>query len=213
VIKLWAFMAVAVPIVFTPGVSTAVVLRNSIAGGTRAGIETAVGANAGSFCYGLLSAFGVALALQRWPGAWAVMRFAGVGYLAWLGIQSLRRGFTVQRVAPQAIGEIEDDRARRSNETIIRNLRDGFLTNVLNPALATFYLVILPQFIPKGAPIIRSALLLTAIHIALAASWHVAWAAAGGTLARTLSAGRPRQILELSAGIALVALAIKLSAG
>ena len=86
-VHVWPFLAVAVPLVLTPGVSTAVVLRNSINGGTRAGIETAVGANAGSFCYGLLSAFGVALALQRWPGAWALLRFGGVFYLAWLGLQ------------------------------------------------------------------------------------------------------------------------------
>ena len=66
----WAFVAVAVPLVLVPGVSTAVVLRNSIAGGVRAGLETAVGVNAGSFCYGLLSAFGVALAIQRWPPVW-----------------------------------------------------------------------------------------------------------------------------------------------
>jgi threonine/homoserine/homoserine lactone efflux protein len=208
-VQVWAFLAVAVPLVLTPGVSTAVVLRNSISGGTRAGIETAVGANAGSFCYGLLSAFGVALTLQQWPGAWAVLRFGGVCYLAWLGIQSLRRGFNPPPSTPAT--KLPDPPRRRSTDTVVRNLRDGFVTNALNPALATFYLVILPQFIPRGAPIIRGVLLLTAIHIALAASWHVAWAAAGGRLSQTLASGRPRQILELCAGVALVALAIKLA--
>jgi threonine/homoserine/homoserine lactone efflux protein len=208
-VHVWPFLAVAVPLVITPGVSTAVVLRNSISGGTRAGIETAVGANAGSFCYGLLSAFGVALALQRWPGAWALLRFGGVCYLAWLGIQSVRRALN-PRALTAAMVTIDDPR-RRSTDTVVRNLRDGFVTNALNPALATFYLVILPQFIPRGAPIIRGVLLLTAIHITLAASWHVAWATAGGRLAQTLASGRPRQILELCAGLTLLALAIKLA--
>ena len=210
-VQVWGFLAVAVPLVLTPGVSTAVVLRNSISGGTRAGIETAVGANAGSFCYGLLSAFGVALALQQWPSAWAFLRVGGVCYLAWLGMQSLRRAIDPPQSAVIAVANPHP--RRRATDTVVRNLIDGFVTNALNPALATFYLVILPQFVPRGAPIVRSVLLLTAIHIALAASWHVAWAAAGGRLAAKLASGRPRLILDVSAGVALLALAIKLAVG
>jgi threonine/homoserine/homoserine lactone efflux protein len=204
-------MAVALPLVITPGASTAVVLRNSISGGTRAGIETAVGANAGSFCYGLLSAFGVALAMQRWPGTWAFLRVAGVGYLVWLGVQSLRYAFRPPLPSRQARTDRPGGRPGRRPEAVIGNLRDGFVTNVLNPALATFYLVILPQFVPRSGPVVRGVLVLTAIHIALAATWHVAWAAAGGTLARTLAAGRPRQALDLVAGVALIGLALKLA--
>jgi threonine/homoserine/homoserine lactone efflux protein len=210
-VQVWGFLAVAVPLVLTPGVSTAVVLRNSISGGTRAGIETAVGANAGSFCYGVLSAFGVALALQQWPGAWAVLRIGGVAYLAWLGFQSLRRA--IDQPAPSRFGAASSHPRRRSTDTVLRNLIDGFVTNALNPALATFYLVILPQFVPRGAPVVRSVLFLTAIHITLAASWHIAWAAAGGRLAATLVSGRPRRILDASAGVALLTLALKLAVG
>ena len=201
VIPVWGFVAVTVPLVLTPGASTAVVLRNSLSGGVRAGLVTAVGVNAGSLWYGLLTAFGFALMLQRWPSAWTLLRAGGVVYLAWLGLQSLRRAASPPQAA--ALG---------SGPTVVRgdwmNLSEGFVTNALNPAIATFYLVLLPQFIPRGAPVAQSALLLTAIHIALAGSWHVAWAAAGATLARTLGAGRPRQILEALTGIALIALAI-----
>ena len=204
VIPLWGYLAVTVPLVLTPGASTAVVLRNSLAGGTRAGVATAVGANSGSICYGLLSAFGLALALRRWPAAWVVLRTAGVLYMAWLGIQSLRRalssppsGLTVARnAAPHGLW---------------RSISEGFATNALNPAVATFYLVLLPQFIPRGAPIITSALLLTAIHVSLAASWHVTWAVGGGSLSRVLAAPRSRQLLESATGLALLGLAISMA--
>ena len=203
-VPLWGFVAVTVPLVMTPGASTAVVLRNSVEGGTRAGVATAIGINTGSLCYGLLTAFGFAVALQRFPSAWSLLRFGGVAYLAWLGVQSLRKAAAIRE------GLAVAKQIRAAQGTWL-NLYEGFITNALNPAIATFYLVLLPQFIPRGAPIVRSALTLTAVHVTLAITWHMAWAAAGGTLARTLSGGRPRQILEACAGVALLALAAKIA--
>ena len=203
-IPLWGFIAVTVPLVLTPGASTAVVLRNSLAGGTRAGLATAVGVNSGSICYGLLSAFGFALALQRWPSAWVALRAGGVVYMGWLGLQSMRRAFSATRPVAAPSGSVTD-------RGLVRNLYEGFATNALNPAIATFYLVLLPQFIPRGAPVVASALLLTAVHVTLAATWHVTWAAAGGTLTRTLAASTPRRILEAATGVALLALAFKMA--
>ena len=92
-------------------------------------------------------------------------------------------------------------------------MKKSTTSTALNPAIATFYLVLLPQFIPRGAPVVASALLLTAIHVALAASWHVTWAAAGGTLSRTLAEPRPRQILEMTTGVMLLVLAITIATG
>jgi threonine/homoserine/homoserine lactone efflux protein len=203
-LNLWAFTAIAVPLVATPGASTAVVLRNALAGGTRAGIATAVGANAGSICYGLLTAFGVSVVLQRWPVAWLALRTGGAAYLAWLGLQSLRRARRYRQPDAAATETMPPP-------PLARSVREGFVTNVLNPSLAAFYLLILPEFIPRGAPFAASAMTLTAIHVGLAIAWHVAWAAAGGTLAGTLARTRPRRILEAVSGLALLALALKLA--
>jgi threonine/homoserine/homoserine lactone efflux protein len=203
-LNLWAFTAITVPLVATPGASTAVVLRNAVAGGTRAGLATAIGANAGSICYGLLTAFGVSVVLQRWPLVWTMLRVGGTAYLAYLGIRSLVRARTY--TAPAAIAA-----APQARPALTRSAREGFVTNVLNPSLATFYLAILPDFIPRGAPFAASALTLTAIHVTLAIAWHSTWAAAGGTLAAALARPRPRRILEAVSGIALLALALKLA--
>lgn len=209
-IPVWAFVAVTLPLVLTPGASTAIVLRNSLAGGARAGLETAAGVNAGSVLYGVLCAFGFALALQRWPGLWIVLRVCGAGYLAWLGVKSLRRVVRDDRVASDV--PATDPSGERRSVPTAQNLREGFVTNVANPAIATYYFVVLPQFIPPHVPVIRAALLLTAVHVGLALTWHSVWAAAGGKLSHVLATGRPRQILDLSAGIALIALALRMAA-
>lgn len=208
-VNLWAFAAVVVPLVATPGASTAVVLRNSLAGGVRSGVATAVGVNAGSIAYGMLTAFGVSAALQRWPGAWLVLRFGGVAYLGWLGVRSVARALALD-VADSA-GWAASGRETVHALPLTRHAREGFLTNALNPSIATFYLLIIPQFIPRGAPFVRSALLLTGVHVMLAISWHLTWAAAGGTLAGVLGRSRPRRLLEGVTGIALIALAASMA--
>ena len=208
-VNVWAFAAVAVPLVATPGASTAVVLRNSIAGGVRSGAATAVGVNSGSIAYGLLTAFGLSAALQRWPSVWVALRIAGVGYLAWLGLRSLARAFA-RNVGDTAGWPGAGAATAAGDPPIARHLREGFLTNALNPSIATFYLLVVPQFIPRGAPFAESALLLTAVHVTLALSWHLTWAAAGGALAGALGRSRPRRILEAITGVALLFLAFRL---
>lgn len=204
-LPIWAFVAVTLPLVASPGPSTAVVLRNSIAGGTRAGLLTAVGCNTASICYGVLTAFGFAVALQRWPTAWTIIRIAGVAYLGWLGLQSLARAIQQKRQVPPALTAVDRDAWHR--------VTSGFLTNFFNPSLAAFYLVIIPQFIPRGAPFLRSALTFTTIHVSMALSWHSSWAFAGASLGRVLSSGAPRRVLETVTGITLLALAVKIARG
>jgi threonine/homoserine/homoserine lactone efflux protein len=203
-----SFLAVTVPLVLVPGASTAVVLRNSLTGGARAGIETAVGVNLGTMLYGVLSAFGLALALRQWPSVWMAMRIAGTLYLLWLGLQSIWRA--LHPAAPKHRERVPGRCEGGPPRSALQNAREGFLTNALNPAIATFYIVVVPQFVPRGAPVVRTMLILSAIHVAIAFTWHVVWAVAGGTLARALSGGRPRRVLDACAGAALVALAIRM---
>lgn len=198
---LWGFVAVTAPLVLSPGPSTAVVLRNSLAGGARGGLFTAAGANSGSFCYGLLTAFGFAAALQRWPSAWVALRWAGVVYLTWLGLQSLLRVRKAPARGPAAVTSL--------SRGTWQNFASGFATNVLNPSLAAFYLIVLPQFVPRDASFATGVLTLTLIHIAMAFTWHSTWAVAGATLTHALSRHRPRQLLDLATGIALLILAAK----
>lgn len=202
-LPVWGFVAVTAPLVLSPGPSTAVVLRNSIAGGARGGLLTALGANSGSLSYGLLVAYGFAAALERWPAVWLALRWGGVAYLSWLGVQSLRRAFrgrhgaaSTPPAAPMRAGW--------------QAFGSGYLTNVLNPSLAAFYLIVIPQFIPRDADFAGSALALTAIHVTMAFSWHTAWAVAGATLAKALARPRPRQVLDALTGIALLGLALKI---
>jgi threonine/homoserine/homoserine lactone efflux protein len=207
VLPLWSFLAVTVPLVLTPGASTAVVLRNSLSGGARAGIQTAAGVNSGSIAYGLISAFGLAFALRRWPFAWTLLRVAGAGYLTWLALRSMHAAMAPGAARGTGTSSVDEPAPRRP----LRNVYEGFLTNALNPAIASFYLVVIPQFAPRELSFPRSVLILTAIHVTLALSCHIAWAIAGGTMSRMLGRGWPRRLLDALAGLAMLTLAISMA--
>jgi threonine/homoserine/homoserine lactone efflux protein len=173
--------------------------------GTPAALVTAVGLNLSSVCYGLSSALGLPTLTRRWPVTLAILRYAGGAYVLWLGLTALARGIRRFRHDPETDQQPVADRPTSINH---KPFVEGFIVNSLNPPIATFYLLILPQFVPRGGHEVRATLLLTAIHVAMAASWHVAWALAGGALAAHLRAGRPRAALEVLTGAALSALGV-----
>jgi threonine/homoserine/homoserine lactone efflux protein len=210
-LNIWAFVAVTLPLVLTPGVSTAVVLRTGVTRGTAAAIVTAAGLNASSLTYGVMAALGLPAVARRWPIVLVVLRYAGGASLLWMGASATVRGISRFRGAstsseerPPSDGTFGDV-ARADNA---RLFVEGYIANTLNPPIAAFYFLILPQFVPAGDPAVRSTLVLTLIHVSMAGTWHVAWAIAGGALAARLSAGRPRASLEIGTGVALSALAL-----
>jgi threonine/homoserine/homoserine lactone efflux protein len=87
----------------------------------------------------------------------------------------------------------------------------GFLTNILNPKVALFYLTFLPQFIPTGAPILRTSLLLAMIHNALGFAWLSIYARFVDRLRVALTRPVVKAWLERVTGGALVLLGARLA--
>jgi threonine/homoserine/homoserine lactone efflux protein len=73
---------------------------------------------------------------------WLALRSAAPRTCAWLGSRSLARAWSVS-----CAGRTADARSRRP--PLARSAREGFVTNALNPSLATFYLLVIPQFVPR----------------------------------------------------------------
>lgn len=85
-----AFTLVAALMTISPGADTLLVVRNSLRGGRRDGVLTTLGISSGLYFHALLSAVGVSAVLAHSAAAFLALKIAGAGYLAWLGIQSLR---------------------------------------------------------------------------------------------------------------------------
>lgn len=129
----------------TPGVDMAFTLVTTLRGGVRAGLAAAAGIDAGCIVHALAATFGLAALLAASSAAFTVVKWAGAAYLAWLALGMLRQGlFGVAVVTPPT--------APGPPRSAWAVFRQGFLTNVLNPKVALFFLALLPQFIDSDTP-------------------------------------------------------------
>jgi threonine/homoserine/homoserine lactone efflux protein len=200
---LTAYLGVTMILVATPGATTAVVVRSALTHGRTGGLAAATGAAMGNLTHAALAGYGLAVLVATRPAAMAGVRIVGAAYLAWLGVQSFHRAVVggAQRpasVAGEVMGIDRDGRRGR--------FREGFTTTLLNPATATFYLAVVPAFLPLRTPWWFAAL--AAIHVAMAFTCHGAWAVGIGAARHAVSASA-RCALEAAAGIALLWLATR----
>jgi len=129
----------------TPGVDLMFTLVSTLKGGVRAGLAAAAGIASGCVVHALAAAFGLAALLAASSAAFSVIKWAGAAYLLWLAIGMLRQGLRSGPANNPAAS------APPSATSAWSLLRQGFLTNVLNPKVALFFLALLPQFIDSGA--------------------------------------------------------------
>lgn len=128
----------------TPGVDMAFTLTSTLKGGVRAGLAAAAGIGAGCVVHTLAAAFGLAALLAASATAFTAVKWLGAAYLLWLAIGMLRAGLLAG-----AVGTAPSASAVRTRAWAL--FRQGFLTNVLNPKVALFFLALLPQFIDAEA--------------------------------------------------------------
>jgi RhtB (resistance to homoserine/threonine) family protein len=160
--SLLAFAAVAALLTVTPGLDTMVVLRSALLNGRRAGMLAGLGICLGVLLWGVASALGVSALLATSRVAFDVLRLAGAAYLVWIGARALW-------AARRERAPIEID--SRGPPPAAAAFRIGLLTNLLNPKVGVFYVTLLPQFVPPGAPVLALTLGMAAIHAAEGIVW------------------------------------------
>ncbi len=198
-----AYLAFTAVLVATPGATTAVVVRNTLAGGRPAGLAAALGAAAGNATHAVAAGLGLAVLVARSPDWLAAVRVIGALYLGWLGARSLVRAVCLH---DGGLPFLEGGPMAFTPSDLGPSLREGLVVNLLNPAIVTFYLVAVPTFVPAGSS--RGYyVLLAASHVLMALLFHAAWAAGLDRVRRSLARPMARRWLEGVTGTALVVLA------
>jgi threonine/homoserine/homoserine lactone efflux protein len=130
------FAGAALLMVLTPGPNMVYLISRSICQGRRAGVVSLFGVIAGFLVHMFAAAAGLTALFMAVPFAYEALKWAGALYLLWLAWQAVRPGAR----SPFEARDLPVDPPRKL-------FAMGFVTNLLNPKIAVFYLSIFPQFV------------------------------------------------------------------
>ncbi|MFF1695670.1 LysE family translocator [Streptomyces sp. NPDC058257] len=199
--QLVTFTGVAAGMVAMPGADFAVVVRNALTS-RRAGVACAIGVAGGLVVHTVLAVAGVAAVLAAVPTLFRALQIMGGAYVLYLGYRALRSAAR----APESFGAPDGEVEAAAGGS----LRQGFLTNALNPKAPITFLSVLPQFVPAGSPAMPRTLLLASIIVALALVWFPVVALLVDRLGRWLRRPRTARAIEGGTGVALSVLGLAL---
>jgi threonine/homoserine/homoserine lactone efflux protein len=179
---IWLFCLAATALIVIPGPAVLYIVAQSVGQGRRAGLVSAVGVASGGFIHVMGAAVGISGLLLSSAAVFSVVKFAGAGYLIYLGARRLL-GLEASALLTPA--------AARSPRQLYR---DGAVVNILNPKTALFFYAFLPQFLdPDKGTVALQALVLGTLFVAIALLSDSIWAVASGSAADWLKA-RPLAI-------------------
>ena len=204
--QLLVFIAAGWLLNLTPGPDVLYIVSSALRSGVRAGIVAALGIVSGCFVHVLAAALGVGALLATSATAFAVLKWVGAAYLLWMGVKLL-----LARGGSSVVPAVAD---RSSTPTDLwRVYRQGFLTNVLNPKVALFFLAFVPQFIAPGTEDKVGAFLLLGLLFnlnSLPINFGYAWLA-GWASRRVGTVQRAMHWMDRAAGVMFIGFGLKLA--
>ena len=206
-----AFAGVSLAVICTPGQDTALTIRNTLAGGRRAGVATAFGVAAGQATWTVATGAGLAVVLMASAPLFFLVRLAGAAYLVYLGIRSLLRSFLPNLPHLWGSGAVRR-RWGRTGGAGAAGARgafaQGYLSNLSNAKMVAFFVSLLPPFAgPHPSFILLLALGFNFCLLTLA--WLTAYAFAVERMRRRLGLSTVRKTMDGLLGAVLVGLGLR----
>ncbi|OJU17813.1 MULTISPECIES: LysE family translocator [unclassified Sphingomonas] len=174
----WLFTGAVFLLSGTPGPNMLHILSRSVEMGMKRSVAAMAGCLAAVVTVLAASAAGLTTLLLAVPGAFAVLRYAGVAYLIYLGIKAWR-----SEAGPIDVGSDELPAAVSPGGLF----RGGFAIGISNPKLILFAAAFLPQFVTPAQPQAPQFAILVVTFAAVECGWYAVYAFGGHSLSRYLS--------------------------
>lgn len=195
------FLVVAVVVVVVPGVDMALVTRNTVRGDRRSGLITTLGILCGVCVHAIAAMLGLSAIVATSASAFQAVKIAGAVYLIALGIRSLLAAKSPRSTTSPA------EPPRRGNPFL-----EGFVTNVLNPKLAVFFLSLMPQFVVESAATLPQLAVLSLVFLVSGAAWLTFYVTAIDRIRPVMERPAIGRVIDAVFGFVLVGLGAQLAA-
>lgn len=162
----------------TPGPGVIYVSARTLAQGRRAGFASMFGIESGEMVWIAAAATGVAALIEASSGALTVLRFGGAAYLIYLGVRRWRQIEPLGSAKPAPLARV---------------FAQGFLTQILNPKVAVFFVAFLPLFVDPSRVVLPQVLVLGAVYAAIALAVDTSYVLGLAALSRRWMSSRTAQ--------------------
>lgn len=215
-----AITLASVVIIVVPGPSVMFVIGRALSYGRWIAIASIVGNTIGCYTVGVLIALGLGPLLERSELLFQVLKWGGVLYLLYLGVQAIRHTAPLSSAAQDSDSgdgaEPVSSRAKRRptrSTTPMSAVRDGFIIGVTNPKVLVIFTAIVPQFInPAAGGAAVQMLLLGLVPILIGLVTDAAWAVVAGK-ARNWLARSPKRMTWIGriGGVSILGVALSIA--
>jgi threonine/homoserine/homoserine lactone efflux protein len=201
-----AFISISIFVIVTPGPDTALVVRNTIVGGRRGGVFTALGIVIGQTIWVFATSIGIVALLVASEPVFHAVRLGGAAYLIYLGARSLHEAARSGRWRAAA-----EDIAPARRLAPRTAFMQGLASDLSNPKMAAFFTSLLPQFATPGDGAFAHLMLFGAVFCLMALAWLTLYALAVARAGDFLQRRNVRRALEGLMGAALIALGLRIA--
>lgn len=129
----------------SPGPDFFIVLKNSLIFSRKNGMATAVGVSTALFIHLAYTLIGIGILIAESPWAYGVLKYVGAIYLFYIGTKGIIGSFHKN-------GKAFHYAKGRNEQSFKAAFLQGFLTNLLNPKCALFFISLFSQFITPATP-------------------------------------------------------------
>ena len=202
--NLWLFAITSFLLIIMPGPDTAIATKNTLIMGRKGGLKTVLGTCCAVLIHTTAAIAGLSTLLVKSAFLFSLFKYAGAAYLIYLGINNFWMLYR-QKSKIEITANIE-------NQYISKDcFRQGFVTNILNPHVAVFFLTFLPQFIDPGKNAFVSFLAMGMTYCILKAAWYIFYVYMIDGVSNFMKKPRIQAAIEGAVSIVLIGSGLKLA--
>ncbi|PFL17066.1 lysine transporter LysE [Bacillus cereus] len=198
------FIIMCICLIILPGPDTAMATKNTLVAGKIGGVKTVFGTCVALLIHTLAAVIGLSALIVKSALLFSIFKYVGAVYLVYIGIKALL-----------AVKSTED---LTTNEVPINNenkhtscFRQGFLTNLLNPKVAVFFLTFLPQFLNQNHNTFIQLLVMGLTYLILTVIWFAFYIFLIDKISAFMKKPKTQRYIQGVTGLVLIGFGIKLA--
>jgi threonine/homoserine/homoserine lactone efflux protein len=196
------FVIMCILLIILPGPDTAIATKNTLTVGRTGGFKTIFGTCCALLIHTLAAVVGLSAIIVKSATVFSIFKYVGAVYLVYLGAKTL---WSLRN--KKAVPEMSADSKYEGKSCF----KQGFLTNLLNPKVAVFFLTFLPQFVDSGINTFLPFLIMGITYTILTAVWFLFYIYLLNQIRAFMNKPKTQSVMEGITGTVLIGFGLKLA--